>query len=66
MTGATQDASMSVGVEDMMKFAALGCTKKAMRRICDVKGKPGGSHTTSPYTSRLRDNGGNHCIQVFV
>lgn len=66
MTNATQDASMSVGVEDMMKFAALECTQKAMRRVCDVKGKSDGSHTTRPYTSRLRDNGRNHRIQVLV
>jgi len=37
VTGATQDASMRVGVEDILKFAALECTKKAMKRLCDVK-----------------------------
>lgn len=57
MTGATQDPSVCVGVEDIMKFAALECTKRAMKRLCDVKGKPNGSHTTRPYTTRLRDNG---------
>ncbi|KAH0827552.1 hypothetical protein J3R83DRAFT_4273 [Lanmaoa asiatica] len=40
MVDATQDTSVSVGVEDIMKFAALECTKKAMKRLCDVKGKP--------------------------
>ncbi|KAG8213740.1 ribonuclease H2, subunit B [Butyriboletus roseoflavus] len=40
MTDAAQDTSMSVCVEDIMKFAALECTKKAMKRLCDVKGKP--------------------------
>ncbi|KAF9222586.1 hypothetical protein BS17DRAFT_796445 [Gyrodon lividus] len=34
---ALQDMSVMVGVEDVLKFAALECTKKAMRRICDVK-----------------------------
>ena len=54
MAGATQDASTRVGVEDIVKFAALACTKKAMKRLCEVKGKPRGSHTTPcPYTTRL-------------
>ena len=43
ITGASQDRSLSVGVEDVMKFAAFECTKMAMKRLCDVKGKHGGS-----------------------
>ncbi|KAF8558009.1 hypothetical protein OG21DRAFT_1475189 [Imleria badia] len=34
---ADQDASASVGVEDVMRFAALECTKGAMKRLCDIK-----------------------------
>ncbi|KAG6378137.1 hypothetical protein JVT61DRAFT_13825 [Boletus reticuloceps] len=40
MTSPSQDTSMHVRVEDIMKFGALECTKKAMKRLCDVKGKP--------------------------
>ncbi|KAG9316403.1 ribonuclease H2, subunit B [Chiua virens] len=36
-TVVTQDAPISVEVEDVMRFAALDCTKKAMKRLCDVK-----------------------------
>ncbi|KAF8135661.1 ribonuclease H2, subunit B [Boletus edulis] len=37
MTSPSQDTSMHVRVEDIMKFGALECTKKAMKRLCDVK-----------------------------
>lgn len=66
MAGAAQDTSVSVGEEDIMKFAALGCTKKAMKRLCDVKGKPNGSHTSPfPDANRLRDNSRDNRIQVL-
>lgn len=65
MAGATQDTSVSVG--DIMKFAALECTKKAMKRLCNVKGKPYSSHTILfPYTNRHRDNSRDNSVQVLV
>lgn len=67
MASATQDTSVSVGVEDILKFAALECTKKAMKRLCDVKGKLYGSHTIPiPHTNRHRDNSRDNCVPVLV
>lgn len=55
MAGVKQDASTSVGVEDVMKFIAFECTKKAMKRICDVKGKPDGLRTAPFLTQNVTE-----------
>lgn len=39
-------------MEDIIKFAALECTKRAMRRLCDVKGKPGDGLHTTPFLTQ--------------
>jgi hypothetical protein len=67
--GGVQDASESVNVEDIMKFAALECTKKAMRRLCEVKGKPNTVHALPPFplhVSSLRDYSRDHGVPVLV
>lgn len=55
MTGATQDTSTSVEVEDIIKFAGLECTKKAMKRLCDVKGKLDSLRTTHCLTQNVSE-----------
>lgn len=67
MADATQDTSMSVCVEDIMRFAALECTKKAMKRLCDVKGMPNGSHANPfPYVNDFRYHRRDYRVPVLV
>lgn len=35
---ASQDPSLAITVDDIMRFSALECTRHAMRRVCEVKG----------------------------
>ncbi|KAF9244973.1 ribonuclease H2, subunit B [Melanogaster broomeanus] len=52
---ASQDASTLIRVEDVMKFAALECTKSAMKRICDVKGRLTPSHAACVLTAIITE-----------
>jgi len=35
---ASQDPSLAITIDDIVRFSALECTRHAMRRVCEVKG----------------------------
>ena len=48
-----KDASSMISSDDLMRFCALECARKAMRRVCEVKGKLGHSLNNS-YSAEKR------------